>query len=351
MGEPFGKREAQHEADRIRAFRDVLSALVRDGVLALTEEQRQAVDSHLDSRLHEMAARFDVDVSERQQRLSVAMRILSALGGLAFCAAVVMLFQRYWGLLPTWTQMAFLIAAPILGVLAMRLMVRRERSLYFTGLIGLVTFAAFLLNLTVAAEVFNMVSSPNAFAAWSAFALLLAYHFRLRLLLVAGLICGVIFLAGVTVTLTGAWWEGWFKRPEIVVIAGGVLVAIAAWQGDFSLVYRMTGLSASYFAVLVLGNNGAYSVLPLTKGAAEAFYQLAGFAAAVAGMWQGGQRRWNPVLYLSAGFFVVLLFSKYIDWWWEWMPKYLFFTIVGLTAIAILITFQRMRRRLTKETA
>ena len=347
MGGSFGKREAQQEADRIRAFRDVLASLLRDGVLTLPEEQRQAVDSHLDARLREMAARFDVDVTEPQQRLSLGMRILSALGGLAFCAAVVMLFQRYWGRLETWMQMAFLIAAPVLGVLAMVFVARRERSPYFTSLIGLVTFAAFALNLTVAAEVFNMVSSPGAFAAWSAFAILLAYQFRLRLLLVAGLLCGVIFLAGITLQFAGAWWEAWYRRPEILVVAGGVLIALALRESEFAAAYRMTGLAVGFFALFVLGSNGDLSVLPLAKGGAEALHQFAGFSAAVAGMWLGGMRRWNSVLYLSAGFFVVLLFTRYVDWWWDWMPGYLFFAIVGLTAILILIAFQRMRRRLT----
>jgi hypothetical protein len=37
---------------------------------------------------------------------------------------------------------------------------------------------------------------------------------------------------------------------------------------------------------------------------------------------------------------------KFVDWWWDWMPKYLFFLIVGLTALALLWAFRRLRARL-----
>jgi uncharacterized membrane protein len=43
-------------------------------------------------------------------------------------------------------------------------------------------------------------------------------------------------------------------------------------------------------------------------------------------------------------FFVILLYTKVFDWWWELMPKYLFFFILGLIAILCLLVMQRLRK-------
>jgi hypothetical protein len=45
-------------------------------------------------------------------------------------------------------------------------------------------------------------------------------------------------------------------------------------------------------------------------------------------------------------FFVIFLYTKFYDWWWEWMPKYLFFLVVGMTAVLLLLVFRRLRTRL-----
>ena len=46
-------------------------------------------------------------------------------------------------------------------------------------------------------------------------------------------------------------------------------------------------------------------------------------------------------------FFVILLYTKFYDWWWEWMPKYLFFLLIALSAVFLLLVFQRLRRAAT----
>jgi predicted RND superfamily exporter protein len=35
-----------------------------------------------------------------------------------------------------------------------------------------------------------------------------------------------------------------------------------------------------------------------------------------------------------------------VDWWWDWMPKYLFFLVIGLISVALLVVFKRLRARL-----
>jgi len=42
--------------------------------------------------------------------------------------------------------------------------------------------------------------------------------------------------------------------------------------------------------------------------------------------------------------FCIFLYTKFFDWWWEVMPKYLFFLVLGLCAVLILLVLRRLRR-------
>jgi len=42
-------------------------------------------------------------------------------------------------------------------------------------------------------------------------------------------------------------------------------------------------------------------------------------------------------------FFVVFLYTKFFDWWWDALPKYLFFLVLGLAAVLILLVLRRLR--------
>jgi cytochrome c-type biogenesis protein CcmH/NrfG len=101
MPEERGQRDAQQRADRLRVFREELAELERQQVLVLTAEQRGNVEPFLDQTLQELARQYDIDVNPSQKQLSWGMRIVSALGGLALCAAVFLFFYRFWGLIPT----------------------------------------------------------------------------------------------------------------------------------------------------------------------------------------------------------------------------------------------------------
>ena len=71
------KVAAQLRADRIRAFREELAELEREGALTLDAGQRATLDSHLQRTLAALAERFDVDTTESQKQISWGMRIAS----------------------------------------------------------------------------------------------------------------------------------------------------------------------------------------------------------------------------------------------------------------------------------
>src|SRR5216110_700029 len=140
---------AQERADQLRAFRRELQELERERVLELTVEQRAKLDEHIQRTLKDLASHYDVDTSESQRQISLGMRIASALGGIALCAAVVLFLARYMGYWPTLIQVTVLIAIPILLTVAAEFAAHREKTLYYAALISIVAFAAFVANLSM----------------------------------------------------------------------------------------------------------------------------------------------------------------------------------------------------------
>ncbi|HYL38466.1 MAG TPA: DUF2157 domain-containing protein [Bryobacteraceae bacterium] len=348
MAKPLGRREAQQRADRLRIFRAELDELERQQVLVLTDEQRARLEPFLDKSLEQLAAQYDIDTTESQKQLSLGMRIVSALGGLALCAAVFLFFYRFWGSIPTAGQIAILIATPLIGLAAMHFVSQRERTLCFTGLIALVVFASFVLNLYVLGQIFNIISSPNAFLPWGALAIALAYTYGLRLLLAAGLVCWLVFVPATIVSWTGVTWQSFFSRPECMLASGLLIIAAQAAiphrkREDFPGTYRLIGLLALYWPLLALWHSGSNSFVPLGATAIERTYQVLAFVAAALTIWFGIRKNLPGTMNLGAAAFTLFLFIKFVDWWWDLMPKYIFFFIVGAIAIGLLIAFRKLR--------
>ena len=322
----------------------------QDGVLALSSEQRTAVDRHIQETLAALAARFDTDTTESQKQISWGMRIASTIGGLALCAAVVLFFYRYWGALATPVQVAVLALTPAALGAAAPLASRRERTPYFTSLIVMVAFAAFVMNLAVLGVIFNLAPAPGAWLAWGLFGLALAYRFGLRLPLAAGLLCLIVWFGALVTGWAGNYWAAVAEFPEPLVAAGAAVFAVAlfprhAGQPEFPAAYRLVGLFAVFLPVLAMGLGISASYLPMTEKHVGAFYQLAGMAVAAAGVWFGVRRYYSGVVNASAAFFAVFLFCRFGAWWWDWMPKYLFFLVVGLVALGMLAAFGLIRTR------
>ena len=68
-----------------------------------------------------------------------------------------------------------------------------------------------------------------------------------------------------------------------------------------------------------------------------------GFIVAALAIWLGIKRHWPAVINTGNIFFILFLYTKLFDWWWQWMPKYIFFFILGLCALLALVVFKRIR--------
>ena len=341
---------AQRRADRIAAFNEELAELRRSGLIDLPAAKLAEIEDHHCRVLRDLVQRFDVDTSDSGRQLSLGLRLVSLLGALAFAASAFFLLYRIWGLISPLVRTAILGTAPILGVLAAAFAARRERGGYFAAMAAAFAFACMALNLTLLGATFGVRSSPLLFLALGAFALALAYAFELRLLLFAGLLCLAWFVATGVHDLSGGHWPEALQYPETVLLAGLVLLGASLLTGaappGFVLMYRLVGMALVWLPTVILGRAGWLSYLPAAPHSVEIGYQLLGFAVSGVAIWLGLRRRVPEAAYFGAGLFIVLLYLKFFDWLWDWMPKYLFFLIVALVASGAVVALSRLRSAL-----
>jgi len=351
----LSKSEAQKRADQIKVFRDELAMLDSDGVLSLSDEQQQAVAAYHDDILAQYSHEFDIDRNQHAKSLSLGMRIASFLGALALAASVFFLFYQFWGKLSTATQVVILICSVLITFIATLVVNEKEKTGYFTKLVGLVSFACFVLNISMLGQIFNITPSDKALIVWAAFAFLLAYRCDIRLLLAAGILCVIGFVSARVGTWSGLYWLSFGEWPEnffpvafllffFPLIADHYFKSHRHFWG-FPRIYRVFGLLTLFLPMLVLANWGYGSYLNWDHDIVEGMYQVAGFVFSAGVIWLGIKRRWPDTVNTGNTFFVIFLYTKFYDWWWEIMPKYLFFLVIGLTAVLFLLIFKRLRAR------
>src|SRR6266481_1569179 len=207
------RTDAQQRADDIRVFQRELERLERDGIVTLSDPQRQALARHHERMLADYAQTFDIDRDTHSKQLSLGMRIASFLGALALGASVFFLFYQFWGLLPTTAQVTILVIGALGTFLATIALQARDSTGYFTKLAAMVTFVCFVLNLAMLGQIFNITPSDKALIPWAALAFLLAYTCDLRLLLTFGILCVVAFISARAGAWGGLYWLDFGQRP------------------------------------------------------------------------------------------------------------------------------------------
>lgn len=345
---PDNKASAQQRVDQIAAFHAELKALEQAGLLAIDPQQKAAIAAHHQALQQQLQQRFDVDLNQGSKQLSRGMQIVSFLGALALAASVFFLFYQYWGFIGTPWQCAILLAAPLLTLGAAFYIRRKEQTGYFAKLAALISFACFVLNLSMLGQIFNITPSPNALLVWGAYGLLLAYALDVRLLLAFALLSLAGFLAAEVGSWSGMYWIGFGERPETFLLPT-LLAFWVPWffnherYHGFAVIYRVLSMIGFFLAILILSNWGAASFLRWPTDIIEGTYQILGFIFSAAAVYLGLVRHWQHVMVTGNVFFALFLYTKFFDWWWEWMPKYIFFFLIGLTAILALLIFKRLR--------
>jgi uncharacterized membrane protein len=341
------KREAEARIKRIFAFRDELSVLEQEDVLELSPADRSAVAAYHDRLLGGYARRYDADLTKSESQLSWGMRIASTLGAVAFALGVFLFFEYYWDLFSTTLQVALLTVAPFLGWALSEFVARRFKTTHYTSLAVLVAVACFVADLFIVGRIFNVTPSPNALLAWGLFGLVLAYRHELAVVMGLCLLALMTFAGGFLTNLAGFAWPR-VQIPEFYLGAGILCLAIPLVIrrpaiDRYRPVYLFVGLLQIYGVLNWLVLSQSQSLLPLSASATEWLYLVLAFIAGGVAIRQCIRSEWAAGTYLSAVFLVVLMLHKYHDWFWDDLPHFVFFLVLGVIAVAIIASLRKMR--------
>jgi hypothetical protein len=150
----------------------------------------------------------------------------------------------------------------------------------------------------------------------------------------------------------GSWagidWVYVGQRPESFYPAALALWLVPQFTRQdrfvgFDTAYRVFALLTLFIPMLVLAHFGSTSYLGVDHALVEGGYQVLGFAASAAVVWLGLRKSWPTVTNVGIAFFTVFVYRKFFVWWWDAMPKYLFFLVIALTALLMLFVLRRLR--------
>lgn len=340
---------AQARADRIAAFRSELAALEREGVATIDPATHAQIRAHHDAVLQSLSADAELDLTRGEARLSAGMRIVSVLGAAALSAAWGFFVAATWNDLDRPARLALVIIPPILLALATGLAARRERSGYVASIVATVATIAFGVNLAALGVLYDLPDSRNFLLAVGTFAMVLAYGHGLLLPLLAGIVGIGGWLWSLAAIPQGRWWDGAFMQFEPLLLLG----AAAMWlpkvvhRGPplFAVTWRAVGAMAMVIALLVLGQTDGASLFDGgPEWLIEGGYQLLGVVVFAVLIWQGLRRDLGELVRAGTLGMGMLLFLRSVDWFWDVMPKWLFFLLVGALAFGALVVLRRLRQ-------
>jgi uncharacterized membrane protein len=107
--------------------------------------------------------------------------------------------------------------------------------------------------------------------------------------------------------------------------------------------YRLVGLLVAFVPMLLLSTSGDLSGLGLSRRTVEILFQLLTLATSVVVIVLGVRRGWRETLLIGSGAFIVLAVIKSVDWFWDWLPRYLYFLLLGLVALLVVLVLRRWR--------
>lgn len=349
------RKRAQARVDRIVSFKAELAELEREQALVLSAEQRTGLEAHIERLLATLSREFGVDATESARRISWGMRVAALLGTAALVAALILFLQRVWGYLPTAAHVTILTGIPLLLLAGAQAAGRRGNDPFYPALLCLAAGVAFVTELNVLGSILNVAPSPLALLAWSLVALLMAYAYGLRLILAAGLVLLCATAATLATTALGEDWANLMPhRAGFLIPPALVLYLIpearrAKDQHDFDFIYRTAGAGTGLAALLLFSFEGHLCCHGLAPRAAAALCEILGLLLSAAVVYHGLRLVQTGLVNLGAIGFVVFLYVRLHAWWWEAMPKYLFFLLLGLIALGLVAMFRRLRARLARE--
>ena len=342
---------AQRRVHRIVAFRDELDALTTAGVVALAEDQRQAIATYHEGLLQQYGAQFDVDRTTTAGQLSHGMRLASFFGAATLTAAIYSLVDAVWGRLEFPMQATLLCLFPLSSLVGVELSARRECTLYVASLFAIVAYGTFWLAIVVLTDLVNLPLTPIPIWAAVLFGLGLALAYGFRVILAAALVALVVALAGSMFQSAGILWTTAFDKPDLgTFLSFGLLLFapyLARVDRSFGPTTRLTALLMGFTGLLLLANIGDMSLFPASNTTVQIFYQVVMLVATSAALVIGVRCQMSETVRTAATALSLFLLIRFIDWFWDALPAYAFFFALAALAFGWLLVLRRIRGRMS----
>jgi uncharacterized membrane protein len=340
--------QAQSRASAIIGFREELARLTAEGV-AVDPTAIAAIRAHHDALLADFARQADVDLTATAAQLSLGMRIATVLGAAALSAAYGFFVASVWGDLTIAPQLLLVTFPPIILAFLTDYASRREASGYIASIMATVAMIAFWVDLIAVGSLFNLPDSRSLLFAIGAFAFALAYLYRLGIPLLVGILTIGGWLWSLAAIPRGLWWRDGIDSMEPMLVLGVacmVMPRLLPRPAGFIPIWRVTGVLAVSIALLTLGQNVLTSAFHgVNPNILEGIYQL---ACAIVFPWLvviGVRREWREITLIGTSSLSLFLLLRLHDWFWDYLPKWLFFLLVGFLALLVLLLLRQLRSR------
>lgn len=338
----------QQRVAAIQGFREELASLEAAGILSLDPAAKDRLRAHHDAELAALAARGDVDLTTASARLSLGMRLATLLGTIALSAAYALFVGARWGALPAAAQFLLVALPPLALVGLTHVAATRERSGYIASLLATVAVIAFHTNLGAVGWLYNLPDTGLVFLVAGGFALLLAYGYGLTLPLLPGIAGVCTWCWSLGAVPLGLSWKYGISMVEPLLLTALVAMTVPAWvRGPAKFTPWWRGIGAALLAIGLLfagefGNLSGFTSVPLRT--IELGYQVAGAVALVGLVAWGLRRDQRIVTQIGAVGLVLYLYLRLVDWFWDLVPQWAFFLMVGALALVVLVVLRRLRR-------
>jgi hypothetical protein len=318
----------------------------------LTPEQQASITRYHDELLRQLAAEHDIDRTEAAGQLSRGMQIAAFIAAIALTAAVYSLVARFWGRLDLPLQATLLCAFPLMALAGVELAAQRERTLYIASIFALVAYGTYWLAIFVLSELLNVPVTPPALWGGALFGVALALPYGFRVVFGVALLSLLVALAGSVFQGAGMPWTLAFEFPEIITAAALLLGLVAprfgAPQPAFAAVARAVAFGVGFVGLLILSSAGAASLLPTPARVSEMIYQGATLLIATITLVVGIRRQWLETTFIAAAALTIFVFIRFVDWFWEALPRFVFFLLLAAFAFAWLLALRRVRGRVVR---
>jgi hypothetical protein len=349
----FDRADAQRRVHRIRAFHAELQELTAAGVVSLSDAARESIARYHDPLLQQLSIEHDVDRTAAAGQLSRGMQAASFFAALALTAAAYSLVSRFWGRLDIPLQATLLCAFPLMALVGVELAAQRERTLYIASIFALAACGTYWLAVFVLGELLNVPVPALALWGGALFGLALALPYGFRVILGIALLALLLALSGSVFEAAGVPWTAAIEFPEPITGAAFLLLIVAPRIGAidraFAAVTRAIALSVGFFGLLVLSAAGQASLLPTPARVSALIYQGVILLASLIALAAGISRQWPETVYVAAAALTLFLFGRFVDWFWDAIPRFVFFLLLAAIAFSWLLVLRRLRTRLTIE--